>query len=133
MLNWVHDRGGKRGTKIANDCVCRALTIATEDSPTSDDYQLMAMMLRTFGAKSPKARVNANVFVKVANRLGLRPTGIHHGETLTEVAKSYPNCLVICNEVRHITAIKNGDLHDAWDCRHWEGAETTAMQIWVRK
>lgn len=94
-----------------NDCVCRAISLATKS-----DYAFIYYLLYDNANSN-----DCDMLVKGCYRnviedfFGLTP---HYGKGLTvnEIAKKHKNNRVILRIDGHLTCCINGDCWDIWDC-----------------
>jgi Protein of unknown function (DUF2786) len=118
-MRWVKDDGGRAAAGFkesrSNDCVFRAVAIATE-RPYQEIYdRLEAMIVAKFGAKRP-AGVENRMEQELMTSLGwvwvpapgvsLRRDDLPPGRLVVRIKE-------------HSVAVVNGTLHDTYDCSRW--------------
>ena len=127
MIGYVYDDGGRaaagfKGT--TGDCVCRAISIATE-RPYKEVYDLINEMAkserpskRRSGRSSARTGVYKDTIRKVMERLGWEwvPTmQIGSGCKVHLDAEELPAGRLVCNLSKHCTAVIDGVVHDTYD------------------
>lgn len=127
MIGYIYDDGGRaaagfKGT--TGDCVCRAISIATE-RPYKEVYDLineLAKSERTGKRKRGKSSARTGVYKdtirKVMERLGWEwvPTmQIGSGCKVHLDAEELPAGRLVVNVSKHCTAVIDGVVHDIYD------------------
>lgn len=127
VLEYVWDDGGRASAGYkgaADDCVCRAIAIATQ-IPYKDVYKL----INEFGKRerfrkgtsrsSARTGVHRDTIRKIMNHLGWRwvPTMfVGSGCTVHLKADELPSGRLVVSLSKHMTAVVDGVLHDTYDC-----------------
>lgn len=114
---------GFKGT--TGDCVCRAISIATE-KPYREVYDLINQFSkseRTGKRKKGKSNARTGVYkgtiMKIMEHLGWKwiPTmGIGTGCKVHLKEDELPNGRLVCSLSKHCTAVIDGVLNDTYDC-----------------
>lgn len=127
MMDWVYDDGGRaaagfKGT--TGDCVCRAISIATE-KPYKEVYDLInefAKQERTGKRKRGKSSARTGVYPattrKVMKHLGWvwHPTmQIGSGCKVHLRADELPTGRIVCKVSNHCVAVIDGVIHDIYN------------------
>lgn len=122
-MEFVYNDGGRaaagyKGT--TGDCVCRAISIATEN-PYKEIYTLINRIAKEKGYTGSTARIGVpkEVTHAVLKELGWKwvPTmKIGQGCKIHLKSSELPDGRIICKLSKHIVPIINGVLHDTYDC-----------------
>ena len=92
------------------DCVCRAVSIATE-SP----YYMIWDLLRQNGLDRECDDINLECYAELLRDIGYTWHDAC-GKTVAEVARQYPYSRLIIRIEGHLTCSLYGVCHDIWDC-----------------
>ena len=124
---WVYDDGGRAEAGFkgkTGDCVCRAISIATE-RPYKEIYDMINEYAkrerkgkRKNGISSARTGVYSNTIRKVMNALGWKwiPTMKVGQGCKTHLTESeLPKGRLVVSLSRHETAVINGVIHDTYD------------------
>lgn len=127
-MKYIFDDGGRAAAGYkgqANDCVCRAISIATE-RPYQEVYDLInqyAKNERTGKRKKGKSSAREGVYKqtihKVMEHYGWRWTPtmlIGSGCKVHLKEDELPKGRLVVNVSKHCTAVIDGVLHDTYDC-----------------
>lgn len=95
-----------------NDCVCRAISTATNLSYIAVDRLL---------SKTAKRNKCAKLCVccydnLLSGKLGYQKYKCKNGETVADIVKSFPNNKLIIRIDGHLTSAAYGMLYDTWNC-----------------
>lgn len=127
-MNWVYDDGGRSNyfkAERVGDCVCRAIAIAT-----GFDYKAVYDIINEYskrertgkrkrGTSSARDGVYPSTWKKVLADLGWvwHPTmQIGSGCTVHLTEDELPSGTLIVSVSRHMTCVKDGVIHDTYDC-----------------
>ena len=96
-----------------NDCVCRAISLATDN-----DYYYIQYLLHN-NAYSNRCDMLTKVCYRnlLEDLFELEPR-YGNGRTVVEVARRYPDNKVIMRIDSHLTCSCYGVVKDIWDCSH---------------
>ena len=122
MMDFVKTDGGRKGagyktTKAyGNDCVVRSISIALNEDYRTVFVELMELGLEMGGYPSMKPVWEAYLENKgwTKNKC---PRDARGKLIKLRDWKDYPSRAVVLNS-GHLTAIVDGAVHDAWDCRY---------------
>lgn len=107
--------------KTENDCVCRAISLATES-----DYAFIYYLLYNNSGEN-----DCDMLVKGCYRhileehFGLNPRKAR-GRTVLDIAKKHKDSRVIIRIFGHLTCAINSCVYDIWDC-----SNEIADEYWV--
>lgn len=119
-MEWVHDDGGRAAAGFkgeAGDCVCRAISIATE-KPYREIYDLINSMVKDKKAESARSGVKIPTIRKVMDSLGWKwvPTmRVGQGCRVHLRPEELPKGRLVVSVSRHETAVIDGVIHDTFD------------------
>ena len=144
MLGFVLDDGGRKAAGYkgnARDCVARALAIMTGEDYRAIYKELAAAQKEVTGKRSARNGISKKAYPKVFGKHGLRKVRLGRGvrPTYAQAHAEYGDCIV--STTKHVCALVNGKLRDAFDGRtyEWENEngdietrERKAMSIWVK-
>lgn len=127
-MKFIYDDGGREAAGFkgeTRDCVCRAISIATE-MPYREVYDMIneyGKRERTGKRKSGKSNARTGVYKntirKIMEDLGWKwhPTmQIGSGCTTHLRADELPNGRLIVSVSKHLVAVIDGVIHDTHDC-----------------
>lgn len=113
-MKWIYDDGGRSNyykAKSVRDCVCRAIAIANDK-----DYKYVYKILKAYNnGETPRNGVCESVYKKLLKAWGWKCVECER-KNIHLKADEIPNGIVICKINRHLVAIKDGIIHDTWDC-----------------
>lgn len=95
-----------------NDCVCRAISTATNLSYIAVDRLLSAVARRH---KCPKLCVCCYEHL-LSGEFKYKKYRCKNNETVSDIVKDFPNDILIIRIDGHLTSSINGKLYDTWDC-----------------
>lgn len=119
-MEWVHDDGGRAAAGFkgeAGDCVCRAISIATE-KPYREIYDLINSMVKDKKSESARSGVKIPTIRKVMDSLGWKwiPTmQVGQGCRVHLRPEELPKGRMVVSVSRHETAVIDGVIHDTFD------------------
>lgn len=98
--------------KVVNDCVCRAIKLAT-----GIDYEVVNNLL-TLTAKAYKCdKLCVCCYHNLLEKVFMyKPRFCCNGETVGEIAKRFPNNKVLIRIDGHLTCAVHSVVEDLWDC-----------------
>lgn len=109
--------------ELEQDCVCRAISTAT-----NIDYRKIEHKLQLIGELFECEKLCVCCYHHLLEAVfGLKPK-FANGKTVREVAKSYPNDILIIRIEGHLTMSDCGTVYDIWDC-----TQEPADIFWVVK
>lgn len=136
-MNWVYNDGGRADAGFkgeAGDCVTRAIAIAM-DRPYKEVYNELASEVKLAGGKkSARNGVGKKIIRKYLAEHGWtwNPTmfigsgcRVHLGTT------ELPLGTIIASVSKHITAVKDGVVHDTRDCTR--GGKRCVYGYWTKE
>lgn len=132
MTTWVYNDGGRSeaGFKgFAGDCVVRAIAIVTE-IPYKAIYDDLRYYLNVWGGGSPRNGVRVDHVRKYLNQLGFRYVPVR-GEHVTLHRDELPKGKVIAELPRHVCAVIDGVINDAYDPN--EKKHQKLNGYWIKK
>lgn len=116
-MQFVHNDGGRLAAGYkgdANDCVVRAIAIAT-----GDDYRSVYDMIAVITGASPRKGVRNDHTRHIMHHLGWKwhPTmHIGQGCKVHLNPDELPSGTIVVKLSRHIATVIDGVLHDTYDC-----------------
>lgn len=119
LMNYIYDDGGRslyfKGN--AQDCVCRAIAIAT-----GRDYREVYDTIYRAMKVSPRMPVNTRSakFKALMDALGFRWTatsGIGSHQAVHFIPGELPEGRMVCAVNGHYVAVVDNQVRDTWDCR----------------
>lgn len=126
-MEFVYDDGGRAAAGFkgkTGDCVCRAISIATE-RPYKEVYDLINEVAKTErtgskkrGKSSARKGVYKGTIAKVMERLGWKwkaTMSIGSGCKVHLRSEELPGGRIVCSLSRHLVAVIDGVLHDTYD------------------
>lgn len=98
--------------KLEQDCVCRAITLAT-----NEDYDVILNKLQLVGDlfDCDKLCVDCYKFL-LDNVYNFDRIESYHGHTINEFLKHHSRGVYIIRIDRHLTCAIDGKIYDTWDC-----------------
>lgn len=124
VIPFIKDDGGREAAGFkgrADDCVCRAIAIATA-LPYRDVYDELNRRVKAAkgrGGKSAREGVKRSVYETYLRELGYAWTPtmkIGSGVTMHLRTSELPPGRIIVRLSRHVAAVVDGRLHDTHDC-----------------
>ena len=104
---------------MTNDCVVRAISIATEI-----DYKEVMSELFRIGLEIGQMPNNKKCYEVYLTSLGwIRKSPLKHGNKkykVKSIGQFFEGENVIIHTCKHLTVLVDGDLNDTWDCREWK-------------
>ena len=116
-MKYVYNDGGRSNyfKGDANDCVVRAIAIAT-----NRDYKEVYNQVKKIIGYTPRNSVKINDTKKVMKELGFKwesKMSIGSGCTTHLVESELPtDKVIVCKVSHHLTCIKYGVINDTFDC-----------------
>ena len=126
-MDYIFDDGGRKDAGYkghANDCVNRALAIAT-----GRPYQEIYDLIKAHGG-NPRTGVKLPVLKKVAHVLGGRyqaTAAIGKPSTVKLVEGHLPAGRVLVNLRKHVSCVIDGTLRDIYDCQNTSWIDETGV------
>ena len=106
-----------KGWKTTGDCVVRAIACATNQA-WDDVYEALCQIGAAMKRMPNDDKVYTNYLQKLCIPKSPQPRKPNNKKyTIEEFAKySRPNDTYIIRTANHLTVIKNGKIHDTWNC-----------------
>ena len=133
-MKWIFDDGGRSNyyKKLnVGDCVCRAISIASES-----DYKVIYKLLKEYGGgESPRNGVYKEVYTALLKDMGwtwvpCSGKGIKNSNVHLR-SDELPRGRIICRVSKHLTCVVDGELHDTYDCTR--GGNRKVYGYWIKK
>lgn len=105
------------------DCVTRAISTAL-----NINYYEVAYMLRQNGRFYECEELCVDCYEKLLTQDFQLPCYRGYGKTALEIAREYPNDILILRMVGHLSTSFYGDIYDTWDC-----SDKIVTQYWIVK
>lgn len=133
-IPWVKNDGGRSSTGWkagVRDCVVRAIAIA-EDRPYMDVYREVSALMKKAGYTSARNGVYDSIWTKYLAKRGWKrvETFAPGSKKMRMRAEDMPEGTIICNLHKHLACVKDGVLHDTWDCS--KGGEARVLSYWFK-
>lgn len=93
-----------------SDCVCRAITLATE----ANYYDVMDL-LKENGQKHDCQCLTCECYSKMLDDIGYKKHEVKE-KTVGEIAEENKDKTLLIRIEGHLTCAKDGDIYDLWDC-----------------
>ena len=98
--------------KLLEDCVCRAISTATGLNYNAVN-NLLALTASCYLCEKLCVCCYHNLLEDI---LGYERYMCYNGETVEEIANSYPNDKLLIRINAHLTSSVKGTIYDIWDC-----------------
>ena len=127
-MKFQYDDGGRQEAGYkgkTDDCVCRALAIAT-----GKPYQEIYDLIKELGGNPRVGGIKTPLLKKICDTLGGRYTAtasVGKPSSVKLVEGHLPAGHVIVNLRKHVTAVIDGTLRDIYDCQNTSWVDETGL------
>jgi hypothetical protein len=127
-MNFTYDDGGRSAAGFkgkTDDCVCRALAIAT-----GKPYQEIYDFIKECGGNPRVGGIKTPLLKKICEKLGARyfaTAKVGQPSTVKLIETHLPAGRVVVNLRKHVAAVIDGTLRDAYDCQNTSWIDETGV------